>query len=111
MDQNRNQNPNRDKAEGERHEPPGRTKGGQSGQQFSPGQSGNRDTPASPAHHDDAQSDQGQTKHTQERGRKSQSERNSSSGTGISNRGMDRQEEQEELPPRGSERDVDQSER
>jgi hypothetical protein len=40
-------------------------------------------------------------RHTPERGRGSQSERNSSSG-GISNRGMDREEEQEELPERGS---------
>lgn len=48
-----------------------------------------------------------------ERGRGSQGEWNpSSSGGGISNRGMDRDEEQEGLPDRGSERGSDdQSER
>jgi hypothetical protein len=47
-----------------------------------------------------------QSTHTPERGRRSQkSERNSSSsGSGISNRGMDRDEEQEDVPVRGSER-------
>jgi len=50
--------------------------------------------------------------YTQERGRGSQGERNSSSsGGGISNRGMDREEEQEDLPDRGSEREPGDSER
>ena len=46
---------------------------------------------------------------SQERGRGPQGdERNSSSsGSGISNRGMDRNEEQEDLPPRGWDRDSD----
>lgn len=47
-----------------------------------------------------------------ERGRGSQGERNSSSsGGGISNRGMDSDEEQEYLPDRGSEREPGDSER
>ena len=49
---------------------------------------------------------------TPERGRGSQGERNSSSsGGGISNRGMDSEEEQEDLPDRGSEREPGDSER
>ena len=39
-----------------------------------------------------------------ERGRRIQRDRNSSSGGGISNRGMDSEEEQEDLPDRGSDR-------
>jgi hypothetical protein len=47
-----------------------------------------------------------------ERGRGSQGERNSSSsGGGISNRGMDREEEQEDLPDRGFEPEPGDSER
>ena len=47
-----------------------------------------------------------------ERGRGSQGERNSSSsGGGISNRGMDSEEEQEDLPDRGFEREPGDSER
>ena len=71
------QHPDRDKAEGERDQKtPGRYQSSQSGQQFSPGEGGN------------------------------QGERNSSSsGGGISNRGMDSDEEQQDLPPRGSERE------
>lgn len=41
------------------------------------------------------------TRRTDERGRGTQNERNS----GISNRGMDRSSEQEDLPPRGSSRE------
>ena len=78
------QNPNRDQAEGERQQMPGQdqsTSGGQS----------NRGTPGT---------------QPPERGRGSQkAERNSSpSGRGISNRGMDSDEEQEDVPARGSER-------
>jgi len=51
-----------------------------------------------------------QGEYTPERGRGSQGERNSSSsGGGISNRGMDREEEQQDLPDRGSERWSDDS--
>lgn len=47
-----------------------------------------------------------------ERGRGSQGERNSSSsGGGISNRGMDREEEQEDVPDRGFEPEPGDSER
>jgi hypothetical protein len=47
-----------------------------------------------------------------ERGRGSQGERNSSSsGGGISNRGMDSEEEQEDLPDRGFEHEPGDSER
>ena len=47
-----------------------------------------------------------------ERGRGSQGERNSSSsGGGISNRGMDREKEQEDLPDRGFEPEPGDSER
>ncbi len=49
---------------------------------------------------------------TPERGRGSEGERNSSSsGGGISNRGMDSEEEQEDLPDRGFEREPGDSER
>lgn len=50
--------------------------------------------------------------HTPERGRGSQGERNSSSsGGGISNRGMDSEEEQDDLPDRGFEPEPGDSER
>ena len=50
--------------------------------------------------------------YTPERGRGSHGERNSSSsGGGISNRGMDREEEQEDLPDRGFEPEPGDSER
>ena len=51
-------------------------------------------------------------RYTPERGRGSQGERNSSSsGGGISNRGMDREKEQEDLPDRGFEPEPGDSER
>jgi hypothetical protein len=101
---NQSQNPDRDPAEGQRQQTPGRDQSGHSGQQFSPGQGGTRgdqDRAGNPA------------STTPERARGSQGERNSSSsGGGISNRGMDREEEQEDLPFRGEERGPrDQSER
>jgi hypothetical protein len=50
--------------------------------------------------------------YTPGRGRGSQGERNSSSsGGGISNRGMDSEEEQEDLPARGSDPEPGDSER
>ena len=50
--------------------------------------------------------------YTPERGRGTQGERNSSSsGGGISNRDMDSEEEQEDLPDRGFEREPGDSER
>jgi hypothetical protein len=50
--------------------------------------------------------------YTPDRGRGSQGERNSSSsGGGISNRGMDSEEEQEDLPARGSDPEPGDSER
>jgi hypothetical protein len=50
--------------------------------------------------------------YTPERGRGSEGERNSSSsGGGISNRGMNSEEEQEDLPDRGFEREPGDSER
>ena len=78
------QNPNRDQAEGARQQTAGQD------QSKSGGQS-NRGTPGT---------------QPPERGRGSQKgERNSSSsGRGISNRGMDSDEEQEDVPVRGSER-------
>ncbi len=83
---NQSQDPNRDQAEDQRQQAPGRDQSRQPGQQFSPRQGGNRGN---------------------------QGERNSSSsGGGISNRGMDKDEEQEDVPVRGSERrDRDDSER
>lgn len=50
--------------------------------------------------------------YTPERGRGSQGERNSSSsGGGISNRGMDSEEQQDDLPDRGFDREPGDSER
>jgi hypothetical protein len=89
-DWNQSQNPNRDQRDQPdktRQEMPGRD---QPGQRYTQDQDDNRGNqkPQSPP----------------ERGTKSErnSERNSSSSVGISNRGMDSEEEQEDLPERGS---------
>ena len=85
-DWNQSQNPNRDQPEPTRQEMPGRDQPGQRYTQDPDDDRGNQ-KPQSPP----------------ERGTKSErnSERSSSSGGGISNRGMDSEEEQEDLPERG----------
>jgi hypothetical protein len=89
QDWNQSQHPNRDQPEDPRQEMPGRD---QPGQRYTHDQDGNR-------------SNQGGQKpqSTPERGGKGErnSERSSSSGGGISNRGIDSEEEQEDVPERG----------
>jgi hypothetical protein len=85
--------------------------GSQTGQQnWNQSQNPNRDPAEGARQQMPAQGNEGTNK--PERARGSQNEGNSSSsGGGISNRGMDREEEQEDLPVRGSERGSDESER
>jgi hypothetical protein len=85
-DWNQSQNPNRDEPERTRQDLPGREP---PGQPYTPDQDDNRGNqkPQSPPERG--------TKHERN------SERNSSSGVGISNRGMDSEEEQENVPERG----------
>ena len=85
-DWNQSQNPSRDQPEGTRQEMPGRE---QPGQRYTQDQDDNRGNP--------------KPQSPPERGTKRErnSERSSSSGSGISNRGLDSEEEQENLPERG----------
>jgi hypothetical protein len=104
-DGNQSQSPNRDQAERQRQQMPG---GDPSGQRQTQDPDDDRDNQES-SRNPNSQGDRGQV--TPERGRGTPGGRNSSSGSGISNRGLNSDEEQEDVPLRGSERQPGDSER
>ena len=104
-DGNQSHSPNRDQAERQRQQMPG---GDQSAKRQAQDPDDDRDNQESSLN-PNSQDDRGPI--TPERGRGTRGERNSSSGSGISNRGLDSDEEQEDVPLRGSEREPGDSER
>ena len=105
----RSQDPNRDQGDGQRREMPGSD---QSGPRHAQDPDGNRIDQDNPGTRTSQGNQDDRRTNTPERGRGIPGERNSSSsGGGISNRGLDREEEQEDVPMRGSERGSGDSER